>query len=110
MFGGEEGDVPRPHPNSSPPFKRPPTAPGQQMPGLLIYPLATPKILAVRASFSNHAERGRTRRSEGALAGRDKTLASCNDPTTAPAHDRVDLSDAWYRISPRRPPRAIRSF
>src|SRR5262249_11925674 len=44
------------------------------------------------------------------LARRDKTPASRNDPATPPAHDGVDLSYAWYRVSPRHPPYAVRSF
>src|SRR5262249_3109973 len=72
---------------------------------------------ARKAGFSVDGSRPMTahvyRRDRGdvnPLGPRDETLAGRDDPTIAPTHDRVDPSYAWYRISPRRPPYAIRSF
>src|SRR5216684_1935216 len=47
---------------------------------------------------------------EGRLSRRNQAPAGCDDPTVAPAHDRINLSYSWHRVSARRFPDAIGSL
>jgi hypothetical protein len=44
------------------------------------------------------------------LSRRNQTPTSRDYPSIAPAHDRVNLSHSWHRVSPRRLPGSVRPF
>jgi hypothetical protein len=55
-------------------------------------------------------KRGNLRTQAGRLSSRNQTLTGRDYPSVAPAHDRVNLSNSWHRVSARRLPDATWAF